>query len=64
MTQARAWQLNYQVKLFLIVHTNLSPDEMLLNYGDQWFILRNMEHEEEGETATTTQEVHKLPFYS
>jgi hypothetical protein len=33
MTRAHARQLNYQVKSFLVVHTNPSQNWMLLNYG-------------------------------
>ena len=42
MTRARARQLNYQVKSFLAVHTNSSPNWMLLNHGDDCLILRNV----------------------
>jgi hypothetical protein len=50
MTRARAQQLNYQVKSFLAVHTNPSQNWMLLNYGDECIILRNIGHQEEGRT--------------
>jgi hypothetical protein len=46
IAQACAQQLNYQVKSFLIAHTNPSQNEMLLNYGDECLILRSMGHEE------------------
>jgi hypothetical protein len=46
MTRARARQLNYQVKSFLAVHTNPSQNWMLLNYGDECIIHRNIGHEE------------------
>jgi hypothetical protein len=42
MTRARAQQLNYQLKSFLAVHTNLSQNWMLLNHGDDCLIPRNV----------------------
>jgi hypothetical protein len=42
MTRARARQLNYQVKSFLVVDTNSSQNWMLLNHGDDCLILRNV----------------------
>jgi hypothetical protein len=48
MTRARARQLNYQVKSFLAVHTNLSQNGMLLNYGDECLIFRDIGYQEEG----------------
>jgi hypothetical protein len=61
MTRARARQLNYQVKSFLAVHTNPSQNWMLLNYGDECIILRNIGHEEKGRTNHNNPECCQAP---
>jgi len=61
MTRARARQLNYQVKSFLAVHTNPSQNWMLLNYGDECLILRNMGHKEEGRSNHNNPEHQQAP---
>jgi len=43
MTRAKAWELNYQVKSFLVVQTISSPDGVLLNPCDDFLMLRKME---------------------
>jgi hypothetical protein len=44
-TQARARQLNYQVKLFLAVQTSYSPNGVLLKPCDDFVMIRKLGHE-------------------
>ena len=50
MTRARARELNYQVNLFLAVHKPSSQNWMLLNYCDDFIVIRNDGEESNGST--------------
>jgi hypothetical protein len=59
MARACARQLNYQVKSFLVVHTNPSQNWMLFNSGNECLILGTWDMKR-GEAAKTTKNISKL----
>jgi hypothetical protein len=60
MTQARAWQHNYQVNSFLTVHTNSSMNGVLLNHCDHFPVLRNIGQDPIGSCSDPTKRMEQL----
>ena len=64
LTRARARELNYEVNLFLAVHTNASKDWMLLTYCDDFIILRNLREDSYKHKCNRRATAHKSSFVS